>query len=72
VEEVIIEEVEEVIKDEKTLFYESLTSRVLPIKKRKIQEKKKKIDLKSTKKSDKNDDEKEDKENNCKTIIDKD
>jgi hypothetical protein len=75
-EEVIIEEVKEVIKDEKTLFYESLTSKVLPEKEKKLKEKqnKVKIDLKSIKKSDKNNEgsEKENTENNCKTIVDKD
>lgn len=74
VKEEIEEEVVEEIKDEKTLFYESLTSKVLAEEeKKKIIQQKPKIDLKSIKKTDNDSSEnreKSDSENNCKNIID--
>ena len=60
-EEIVEEVKEEVIKDEKTLFYESLTSNVLWAYKNKSIEKDKKIDLKNVKKID---------ETECSTITD--
>lgn len=75
-EEIVEEKVEEVIKDEKTLFYESLTSKVLPEEeKKKIIQKKPKIDLKSIKKTDKDKSDQQDDwswDQNCKIITDQD
>ena len=53
-EEIIVEQVVEEIKDEKTLFYESLTSKVLKDdpKKSTVSQNKKKINIKSLKKTD--------------------